>query len=265
MEFESFAAARDLLCLTGALMGVTLGYVASLGRGDMTIRMRNRRITILLIVFSAAVAAFAGAIIVSKAAIFDEILLFAAPALCVPVFALAFRFPRVAGYPLILAGGIFTVWLGYSFLRYPPVKDGEVPLAVLQNDGEGGCLLRLPSGPADAALSAAMPLPEGISSVEFHGLFVGVSRFYPLLGGEKRGLVVLVRRNGEIFYTEPGFQGLVGSWYEYLDVLQKKRSLGITFRELQNTVDIDTIPPGMGIQVFVDGENLIFRPSRARA
>jgi hypothetical protein len=263
MEFEFFALSRDLLCLTGALTGVTLGYVASLGRGDTTIRVRNRRITILLVVFSAAVAAFAGAILVSRAAIFDEVLLFVAPAFCVPVFALAFRFPRAAGYPLILAGGLLAVWLGYSFLRYPPVKDGGVPLAALQNDGAGGCLLRLPAGPADAALSRALPLPGDALSVEFHGLFVGVNRFYPLVGGEERGLVVLVRRNGETLYAEPGFQGLAGFWYRYLETLQKKRDAGITLRELQNTVTVDAVPPGMDIQVFIEGEGLIFKSSRA--
>jgi hypothetical protein len=212
-------------------------------------------------VFSAAVAAFAGAIIVSKAAIFDGILSFAVPALCVPVFALAFRFPRAVGYPLILAGGLVVVWLGCSFLRYPLVKDEGIPLAVLQNDGAGGCLLRLPAGPADEALSVTLPLPETGSSVELHAVLVGVDRFYPLTGGEERGFVSLVRRGGEILYAEPGFRGLVGDWYRYLDALQKKHDAGITFRELRSTINTDAIPPG-DTQVFVGGEGLVFSPSR---
>ncbi|MDR1618108.1 MAG: hypothetical protein LBS06_03555 [Treponema sp.] len=262
MEFESFVLSRDLLCLAGALTGATAGYVASLGRGDTTIRARNRLITIALVVFSAALAAFAGAIIVSKAAIFDEALLFAAPALCVPVFALAFRFPRAAGYPLILAGGLLAVWLGYSFLRYPLVKNDGIPLAALQNDGARGCLLRLPAGPADAALSIVLPLPETGSSVELRAVFVGVNRFYPLIGGEGRGFVSLVRRGGETLYAEPGFQGRAGAWYRYLDALQKKRDVGITFRESQNTADTDAIPQGT-VRVFIDGEGLVVGSSRA--
>jgi hypothetical protein len=262
MEFESFAVSRDLLCLTGALAGTTLGYVVSLGGRDTTIRARNRRITIVLIVFSFAVAAFAGAVIASRAAIFDEASLFIVPAFCVPVFALAFRFPRTVGYPLILAGGLLTVWLGYSFLRYPPVKDGGAPLAALQNDAAGGYLLRLPSGPADGALSTVLPLPGAVSSVEFHGVLIGVNRFYPLIGGEERGLVTLVRRDGETFYAEPGFRGLPGSWYRYLDALRKKRDPGIGFREFQNTMTAEVIPPGTDIRVFIDGEELIFKSSR---
>jgi hypothetical protein len=263
MEFESFALSRDLLCLAGALTGATVGYVAGLGRGDTTIRARNRLITIALVVFSAAVAVFAGAIVVSKAAIFDEALLFVVPAVCVPVFALAFRFPRAAGYPLILAGGLLTVWLGYSFLRYPPVKNGGIPLAVLQNDGAGGCLLRLPAGPADTALSTVLPLPKTGSSAELYAVLVGANRFYPLIGGEERSFVSLVRRGGETLYAEPGFRGLAGAWYRYLDALQQKRDVGVTFREPQNTVDTDAIPQGMDIRVFIDGEGLVFDAFRA--
>jgi hypothetical protein len=263
MEFESFALSRDLLCLAGVLTGATVGYVAGLGKGDTTIRGRNRLITIALVVLSAALAAFAGAVIASRAAIFDGVLPFIVPALCVPVFALAFRFPRAAGYPLILAGGLLTVWLGYSFLRYPLVKDGGIPLAVLQNDGAGGCLLRLPAGPADAALSTVLPLPETGSSVELHAVLVGVNRLYPLIGGEERGFVSLVRRGGEILYAEPGFRGRTGAWYRYLDALQKKRNVGITFRELRSTADTDAILQGMDMRVFIDGEGLVVGPSRA--
>jgi hypothetical protein len=181
----------------------------------------------------------------------------------VPVFALAFRFPRAAGYPLILAGGLLAVWLGYSFLRYPLVKNRGVPLAVLQNDGAGGYLLRLPAGPADAALSTVLPLPGGGSSAELRGVLAGVNRFYPLIGGEERGFVSLVRRGGETVYAEPGFRGLAGAWYRYLDTLQKKRDLGITFREVQNAVDMGAILQGMDIRVFVTGEGLIVTTSRA--
>jgi hypothetical protein len=263
MEFESFTLSRDLLCLAGALTGATVGYVASLGRGDTTIRARNRLITIALVVFSAAVAAFAGAVIVSKAAIFDGVLPFVVPAVCVPVFALALRFPRAVGYPLILAGGFLAVWLGYSFLRYPLVKNGGVPLAVLQDDGAGGRLLRLPAGPADAALSTVLPLPGTGSSTELHGVLVGVNRFYPLIGGEERGFVSLVRHGGETLYAEPGFRGLAGAWYRYLDALQRERDMGITFRELQNTADTEAIPRGTDIRVFIEGEDLVFSASRA--
>jgi hypothetical protein len=263
MEFESFTLSRDLLCLAGALTGATVGFVAGLGRGDTTIRGRNRLITIALVVFSAAVAAFAGAILVSRAAIFDGVLPFIVPALCVPVFALAFRFPRAAGYPLILAGGLLAVWLGYSFLRYPLVKSGGIPLAVLQNDGAGGCLLRLPAGPADAALSAALPLPGTGSPAELRAALVGFNRLYPLIGGEERGFVSLVRRGGEILYAEPGFRGLAGAWYRRLEGLQKKHDAGITFRELQGTADTDAIPQGMDLRVFIEGEGLVLRASGA--
>jgi hypothetical protein len=263
MEFESFALSRDLLCLAGALTGATAGYVAGLGRGDTTIRGRNRLITMALVVFSAAVAAFAGAVVVSKAAIFDGVLPFIVPAVCVPVFALAFRFPRAAGFPLILAGGLLTVWLGGSFLRYPLVKSGGIPLAVLQNDGAGGCLLRLPAGPDDAALSVVLPLPETGAPAELRAVLVGVNRFYPLIGGEERGFVSLVRRGGETLYAEPGFRGLAGAWYRCLDGLQRKRGVGITVRELQNTADTDAIPQGMDLRVFIDGEGLVVSASRA--
>ncbi|MDR1099661.1 MAG: hypothetical protein LBL28_04195, partial [Treponema sp.] len=70
MEFSHFSIARDLLYASGVLTGVTLGYVLSLLRRDISIRSRNRRLTLILCVFSGDLAAFSAAIVVSVGEIF---------------------------------------------------------------------------------------------------------------------------------------------------------------------------------------------------
>ncbi|MDR0623737.1 MAG: hypothetical protein LBG10_04840, partial [Treponema sp.] len=214
MDIRNFSIARDLLYLSGALTGIVLGYVLTFFRKNISIRFRNRRITLVLCAFSGVLAAFSAAIIVSAGEIFSSGGLFLAAGVCVPVFALAVFFPRLAAYPLILAGGLLTVWLGYSFLRFPLVGENGSPLVYVYHEGDNAYSVRLPAGPGkpgdrtDKNAVPVIPAGDGLAAAEFRisgnqpplnlaVALIGFHAWYPLIGGTERGIITLLRRGTE--------------------------------------------------------------------
>jgi hypothetical protein len=159
---------------------------------------------------SGAVAAFALGLIVSGARVSGA--LFLPAGVCALVFALACAFPRAAAYPLILAMGLLFVRIGQSFLRFPLAE--KTPLALVSGGGDR-LVLRLPrrslrhirrkAGP-DAVRAADEAVPLEISgdplALEFSARIISFDRLYPILGGENRGVISALSRNGEILYEE---------------------------------------------------------------
>jgi hypothetical protein len=277
MDIRNFFIVRDLLYVTGALTGVALGYILSLFKRDISIRSRNRRLTLMLFVFSGALAAFSAAVVASFGDIFSDGGLFLAAGVCVPVFAAAVFFPRTVAYPLILAGGLLTVWLGYSFLRFPLIAetrssplyvyhegDAVYSVRVLTEPGKTGdgdraekiALLAVPAG--DRAAAAVFQISGSQSPLDLAGVLIRFHPRYPLIGGTERGLVTLIRRGSEIVYENlyPRNSSLK-TWYSRLG------SLGVVFHDVNGTVPLDAIPRGAGLAVsFADGAlSLRFSPS----
>jgi hypothetical protein len=265
MELRNFSLARDLLYAGGALTGIALGYILTLFWKDMTIRSRNRRITLIFFVFSGALAAFSAAILVSSGDIFSAGSLFFVAGACVPVFALAVCFPRAAAYPLILAGGLLAVWLGYSFLRFPLISSGS-PLLYVSHEGDNAYSVRIPAEPGETGDRAA-PAGDGTGQsgdravitvshisgnqppLTVQGILISFDPRYPLVGGTERGLISRIRRGSETLYADsrtisrrarPGF-------------------LGAGFQPLEETVFLDAVPRGANLAVFFDGEALSLR------
>jgi hypothetical protein len=273
MDVRNFSIARDLLYLSGALTGVCLGYILGLFKKHISIRSRNRRITLIFLAFSGVLAAFSASVVVSYGGIFASRGLFLAAAACVPVFALAVFFPRAAAYPLILAGGLLTVWLGYSFLRFPPAAGAGVPLVYVYHEGTDVYAVSLPAKPAKPAAgaargnSAAVPAGDRTAAafqisgnqppLDLAGVLIRFHPWYPLIGGTERGAVTLIRRGGEVLYTDRRPENSVlKSWYSRLE------ALGIVFQNAGGTVSLDAIPRGAGMAVFFAGEALSLQPVR---
>jgi hypothetical protein len=273
MDARNFFIARDLLYAGGALTGVVLGYVLSFLRGGLSTRSRNRRLTLVLFVFSGALAALSTAIVLSPGEIFAARGLFLLAGLCVPVFALTVLFPRTAAYPLILAGGLLVVWLGYSFLRFPPAAENGPPLLYVYHEGETVYSVRLPAGSgnhgdkADKTNAAPQFVPAGDRAaavfqikgrqppLEIEVVRIGFHPWYPFIGGTERGIVTLIRRGAETFYAAPENSALK-TWRSLPD------PLGIVFQNTGGTVPLDAIPQGAALAVSFSGETLSFQPSR---
>jgi hypothetical protein len=274
MDFSNFSIARDFLYVSGALMGVALGYVLTFFRKGVSIRSQNRRLTVVLCVFSGVLAAFSAALVVSAGEILSSGGLFLAAGLCVPVFALAVFFPRTVAYPLILAGGLLTVWLGHAFLRFPLVSENGPPLVYVYREGGGAYSIRLPAGPGkpgdradkspapviqagDRAAAAVFRISGNQPPLELEAARISFHAWYPLIGGTELGLVTLLRRGNETLYTNPPpDHTALQSRYSRLG------SLGIGFQTLRGTVPLDAIPQGAYTAVSLDGGALSLRPSR---
>lgn len=274
MDVRNFSIARDLLYASGALTGVALGYIVSLFRTIVTIRSRGRRITLIFIVFSAALAAFAAAIAVSFGDIFSSTGLFIVAGIWVPVFTLAVCFPRALAYPLILAGGLLVVWLGYFFLRFPLVTEGHSPPLYVYHAGNAAYTINILAKPGQTGDRAGKTVPVQDGSqrdstdlvvlqisgnrppLDIEGVLIHFHPWYPLIGGTERGLVTLIRRDNEILYTNTHPENVLSKVrHSRLD------SFGIVVKSVGGTVSLDSIPRGADLAVFFAGEALSLQPS----
>jgi hypothetical protein len=255
-------------------MGISTGYILTLFRKNITIRSRNRRITVIFIAFSAVLAAFSAAVVVSLGEIFSSGGLFFAAAFCVPVFALAVLFPRAAAYPLILAGGLLVVWIGYSFLRFPLVAESGSPPVYVYHEEDNAYSIRISavSGPrgdraekitalvvpaGDRAAVAVFQISGNQPPLDLEGALIRFHPWYPLIGGTERGFVTLVRQGNKVVYADSYLENSsFKAWYSRVD------SFGIIFQNIGGTVPLDTIPRGANLAVsFTDGA-LSLQPSR---
>ncbi|GHV96618.1 hypothetical protein AGMMS50293_29380 [Spirochaetia bacterium] len=260
MDFNVFALSRDLLCLSGAFTGIAAGYILSLFRKDIKRRSRNRRIALALLFFSGTIAAFAAAIIISLGAIFKEpgVIIFAV--CCVLVFALAVRFPRAAAYPLILAGGLFAVWLGFSFLRFPPVQISSVPLTAIYQIDETHHSIRLTGDRAqttrtvrDRAQGETLQLSGTLTPLEFSAAFISFGRNCPLIGGVVRGMITKISHGSETIFSDQSMETPLLQRYYAKTSAAGINPLGINFQNTSCQVPYETIPDGMNITISYNG------------
>jgi hypothetical protein len=280
MDVRNFSAARDLLWLSGALLGIALGYMLTIFRKSITVHSRNRRLTLVFFVCSGVLTAFSAAIMVSFGDIFSSGGLFLAAGICVPVFALAVFFPRTVAYPLILAGGLLVVWLGYSFLRFPLIAEGRSPLLSIYHEGDNAYSIRIPpeSGrpgetggeakestalvipPEDRSASVMFQVDGSQSSLNIEAALIGFHPRYPLIGGTERGFVTLIRQGNTLLYTDPyPEKSLLKTWYALLG------AFGVTLQNVGGTVPLDTIPRGTNAAVsFSDGALSLQPPQKSR-
>ena len=125
MDFEHYSAARDFFYLSVLLLGSGFGSILHYFRRKSTGRFRNKSITAGFLLFSGAAVALTVAVIFSKGLILKEFPLYLPACILASVLMLAFRFPRAFGFPAVLASGVFIVWLGYAYLRFPVIDDPD--------------------------------------------------------------------------------------------------------------------------------------------
>jgi hypothetical protein len=112
----------------------------------------------------------AAAFIIAQVQIFTEASVCITGTVFAALLVIAVRFPRAVGYPLILLAGVVTVWAGFSFLRYPIINP-SIPVVSYTHEDLG-------------------------SNREVIYTRLRVPRFYPLFGGETRGLLTDSKMRG---------------------------------------------------------------------
>jgi hypothetical protein len=248
MEFERFAASRDFLYLAWLFAGAALGCLFSRFRKKTSLRFRNRTVSMALCFFSCMAAALAAAFVYSEGAIYLEKTLYIPVVLLGAILILAFRFPRAAGFPLILLTGLAVVWLGFSFLRFPrldpPLGESSLPVALVRRDREDRFFIRIIGGPAGVSNTLNFDIPDNGGAFEFTLDKVVYASFYPLIGGETRGIITKIQSGSRVLYTAPPLR----AWFP-----------GTSEEEVRYGFPISAVEPGTGVYVCFNGENLVYR------
>ncbi|MDR2049979.1 MAG: hypothetical protein LBP69_11050 [Treponema sp.] len=282
MDFEHFSISRDLFYLAslfaGAGLGCFLAALSSVRRG------RSGWISAALCFLSCAVAALSGSIALSMGAVFKAFPLFVPSAVFFVAGVLALRFPR-AGFALVFLAGVFAVFSGAAFLRYPrfsspddPAGAGNRLVMTIQPAG-GGILVRKTPDPAGRAGSTDLAaegesaetwnLAEGdpAGSLYFEAVAVQAHPLFPVFGGERRGFFSGAGRGDETlfsvrapFFKAPAVPSPSLSAESSLPGTGSS-VLGFTPRYFRTELPIRALFSGMRFSVVFSGEAFEFDPA----
>jgi len=266
MDFENYAQARDFFCLFAMLLGAGIGCILNKCRKNTTRNFRNWNITAALIFFSGALAAMAAAVIYSNGRILMETSVYPYAGILAALLTAALRFPKQAGFPLIIVSGVFIVWISYGYLRFPVIDDsGRLRITREAN----GSVHVIPVMAADSANTAGKSFPvltfqsSGSQVMEFRAFCFAFSRALPLIGGVTRGdIAEISSSSGELLYTDPRFSSkFFPRLYMGADtVLAAKHFFSVM--EIPAKLEMRRLRGGEGLTVFFNktenGINLVF-------
>jgi len=263
MDFKYFALSRDLFYLAALFLGAGVGCVLNRFRridrtrpystGRSSGRFRILSVTAGLCFFSGTLAALTIVAILSNWVIFGETYLYLPLGILAAILALAFRFPKAVGFPLILVSGIFVVWMGYSCLRFP-VIDGAMGRVIL--DGNGSAHVRLGAG-----ANFSFQVKAGDPSLEVRVFYVSFSKYFPLFGGLCRGAITEFRAGNDVLYTENASGGKI---YSGVSAQPASGRPGyaldpISFHEVIARLDTMDLSPGVVRNIMFEDPELVFR------
>jgi hypothetical protein len=258
MDFEKIGLSRDLLYLTAVLLGTALGFFLTLFRKDMETRARNRRISLIFCILSGAVAVFALSLLNSRALILNESRFFVPSVVFALICALAVYFPRGAAFPLILVAGLLTVWIAYSFLRFPLIEENVTSLMSISHAEENRLAVYLPSNDGDRAEPVVYQVTGDSSSITFSAAVISFDWLYPIVGGENRGAITAIRKEGETIYTDLLLNrpSLIAYYSLFISETGKGR-FGINYHTYQNSMP--SAADGMKASLFFNKQDFFFK------
>jgi len=262
MDANGFALSRDLLYISGAITGVAVELFLSLLEKGISARSRNQRIVIALICLSVTVAGLAISFIVSLGGIFREGAVLVTAGICLAIFALAARFPRVVAYPLILLGGLAVTWLGIFCLRFP-VCDSAPTLKLsrieIENTAGGAYFLKfLPATRTAAYLYEAdedgtIQIEGTRSHMTFNAALIAIERHFPFVGGTNHWALTQISSDAGIEYSDNSLDSpLVKFAYVQPQSGSLQRALGIGITRMSQTVSLDGLTPSAEITIYID-------------
>jgi hypothetical protein len=262
---------RDLFYLSAVLIGFALGFLLHSFRRMLKIRSRNRMFTTALFIFTAAVLALAFASIVSKLNVFFALPVYIAAGILLVLSVLAVRFPRAAGFPLILLGGLLSVWIAYTFLLFP-LLNAEAPALVSITNDSGELFIRFPQKQSGRAVIGAEGIQQKQMAIEIGGeavpLDIGLKYIYtdtviPIIGGQKRGIISAIKKNGSLVFSENSMEGsFFKQWYAFFSREAVSEYCDISLYDSEIQAETSNLIPGTILSVYFDGENFSFKTSR---
>ena len=260
MDSEHFSVARDFLYLAALFLGAGLGCILNSYRRKAATRFKNLAVVLGLCFFSGALAAFTAAVIISNWTILFNTALYLPMGVLAAILILAFRFPRAAGFPIIIISGVFVIWIGFAFLRFPALNDAGLVRLSRELNGLIHVWPATQSG-AEGARSFSID-PSGEEPVfEFRVFCVSLSETLPLVGGKSRSVLTEIRNNNELLYEGAGIKSnfFPVQYSGENDEQQGSRWRFISFSEAAAKLPTGKFLPGTGLAVFFDGSAFVFR------
>ena len=253
MDFKQFSLSRDLLYLASLFLGAGLGCILNRFRRKASTRFRNNSVTAGLCLFSLAFSALVAACIISNWMVIRETSLYLPLCILAILLMLACRFPKAAGFPILIISGMLLVWMGYACLRFPAFDGaGEGHLV---RDGNGLVLFRLlPPSTSDSEIVFSFQPADKAEIIEFHALNISISKEIPLIGGENRGIIAEIVCSTGPIYTDPRFNKAVFPFNYYQPGGHRIEEIDrlIFFSETQGKLFYSELLPGVSLTITVD-------------
>ncbi|MDR2314600.1 MAG: hypothetical protein LBE02_08720 [Spirochaetaceae bacterium] len=246
MNFEHFALSRDLFYLTALSLGAGLGALLMAYRKTGSRKQHGAWISTTLFLGSLIVSALAAAVILSKGLVFTVPSLYPWGCLFLLLGILGIRFFKIGGCAIIFAGGLFVVWICISFLNYAPFTEPEQ--LSLEAASSGQIVIR--RDPAGRRAPEAWTVEDDGRTLFIEAAAVTAHGSYPLIGGERRGAIIRIRREDrQLAAINP-------------DGFRFKHSGGLGFSLDQYTLELPPgiLASGINLAVLFNGRALYFDP-----
>ena len=265
MDSEILFTGRDLFYLACVFFGAGAGCFLNRFRINAKNRFRNLSLTLGFIFFSIAIIFLAIMLIVTGGRIFTGLQFYITGIVLVVITLLAARFPKAAGFPLVITAGIITVWVAWSFGQYPRFNSSESPganIGLLEtSNGSASLIITGDRKPVQLIPNVTEDQSSDITMTLFE--YAG---FVPVIGGELRGKITGINYAGKIIYNDIGFsKGLQGFIFNmFREKYSSEKIILITIDEktmplpadffIQNTSD-----GSFRFGLFFDGKNISLR------
>lgn len=253
MELSYFALSRDLLYFSSLLVGASAGAFIIIRRKTCTLRQRSRWITVILCLISSALASLAASVILTRGAVFSITSVYYFIILFLVLGAAGISFPRAGGCTIIFITGICAVWLSFSFFAYP--RFDEPARLVIRSSGSEYVFHKNDSTWNFRNDGGTLTV-EAVSITAYSG--------FPLIGGERRGLITEVLQNNERLFTLAERTAAP----DHVRTARQNSSLSIgdrhrVFSREFHFLDLPmgALLPGVGLPVLFDGNKLYFDTS----
>jgi hypothetical protein len=211
-----------------------------------TLHRRSVWLSVIFCFVSLAVASLAGTLILSRGLVFTVASLYPFVVLFLAMGILGVRFPRAGGCTIILVAGLVVVWICFSFLAYPRFAELS-----LQSSGNGQLLIRRNAGISGTATDGeTWNVKDDGGALLFEAASLTAYPGYPLIGGERRGVITSAGRNSEQFFSVKRFRS--GS---------SSGGPGFMVNHYSLELPPGAMLPGMNLSVLFDGGKLYFDPA----
>ena len=241
MNFEFFGPSRDLLYLGSLLLGLAAGAFLITRKELCTPRRKSRLVSVILCLTAGFAASLAASIILTRGLVFTVGSVYPFVFLFLALGIVGICYPRVGGCTIIFAAGLIGILVCFTFLVFPGFQE---PVKLTIRSSGGGLIFR-----HDEMIRN---VHNDGGTISFEASSITAYPAYPLIGGERRGLITRVLKNNEELFTLTNNLTLHSG--------ERRDTWGFSRENHVLSLPSGALPPGISLSVLFDGERLYFDP-----